>query len=240
MKIILLDTETTSIDGHLIQLAYRLYSDQTMEGEFQSLYKPPEPISFGAMAINHITNEMVEKLLPFEGHEKARLQGLLNDHIMVAHNAAFDVGILEKEGVTAGQVICTYKVAYALFPELESHNLQYLRYALGLNDAELDKVSAHDAMGDVMVLERLFAKCLAKMSKDRPIEQCLKMMIDMSGQPLLLRKLTFGKHKGQEFKDVPLDYLRWLKQTFGQKKEKPDDPNLVYTVQYHLSQKSSK
>ena len=82
--------------------------------------------------------------------------------ISVAHNAAFDVAILRREGIKPRNIICTYKVASAIDTEerFSHYSLQYLRYALGI---EIE-ANAHDAIGDVLVLEALFEYLLAKLT----------------------------------------------------------------------------
>ncbi len=66
------------------------------------------------MCVHHITNEMVENKPTFKrGHDHQKLAGLLNDDkkILVAHNAKFDVTMLEKEGVHPKKIICSLKIA---------------------------------------------------------------------------------------------------------------------------------
>lgn len=69
MQIILLDTETTSIepDARLVQLAYKnLATGETLNEYF----KPPIPISYGSMAVHHITHEMVADKPAFIGSKQ--------------------------------------------------------------------------------------------------------------------------------------------------------------------------
>jgi len=54
------------------------------------------------MSIHHITNEMVENKPAFkDSFEYQKLVDLLNDdkNILVAHNAKFDIDMLEREGI---------------------------------------------------------------------------------------------------------------------------------------------
>jgi hypothetical protein len=46
----------------------------------------------------------------------------------------------------------------------------------------------------------------------------------MTVQPYLLKKITFGKHKGTDFDKVPKDYLNWLRQQSNL------DPDVKYTI----------
>jgi len=94
---IFLDTETTGTEkeDRLCQLAYK-----TEKGEIANkLFRPPLPIKIDSMCVHHITNEMVADKSTFKGSlDFQKLVGLLSDdtNILVAHNAKFDVDMLEK------------------------------------------------------------------------------------------------------------------------------------------------
>lgn len=45
---------------------------------------------------------------------KTSIQTLLEENILVAHNASFDIKMFEKEGIKINQYIDTYKVSYYL------------------------------------------------------------------------------------------------------------------------------
>ena len=106
---IFLDTETTGTEkgDRLCQLAYKLETGKIVN----QLFKPPLPIAIVPMCVHHITNEMVENKPAFNGsNDHQKLVNLLNDdkNILVAHNAKFDVNMLEKEGIHPKKVICTF------------------------------------------------------------------------------------------------------------------------------------
>src|SRR3989344_5099471 len=62
------------------------------------------------------------------------------------------------------KIICTLRLARYLDKEekIEKYNLQYLRYLL---EIEIE-ATAHDALGDVLVLEKLFERLKNKMQKE--------------------------------------------------------------------------
>ena len=68
----------------------------------------------------------------------------------------------------------------------------------------------HDALGDILVLEKLFERLFTKMSKDIGPAAVEDKMMDISSKPVLLSRMYFGKHKGERFRDIPVDYLQWL------------------------------
>jgi exodeoxyribonuclease X len=223
---IYLDTETTGSgpSDRLCQIAFKTDTDITID----ELFNPGIPISVEAMSIHHITNEMVANKSPFkdsEAHKNLQVMFANDDAVLVAHNAKFDVSMLNREDLFPNKVICTYKLARYLDKEgvIPKYNLQYLRYYLSLNiDA-----TAHTAIGDVLVLEGLFQRIYAKFKLQAIGEDPVPEMIEISNKPVLVPRMPFGKHKGLKMAEVPKDYLEWLSST-------DLDEDLAYTVRHYL------
>jgi len=116
--------------------------------------------------------------------------------------------MLVKEDVHPKKVVCSLKLARHLDPNgvIPRYSLQYLRYFLGIKIEAI----AHDALGDILVLEKLFERLFVKMSKSIGPAAVENRMMDISGNPVLLSRMYFGKHKGQFFREIPKDYLQWL------------------------------
>lgn len=233
--LVFLDTETTGIDetDRLFEVAYKY--DGHMH---QSYFRPPVPISIKASSITHITDKDVEDKEEFYySAMKGELNALLKESILVAHNAFFDVAILEKEGVEIPNYICTLKVARAIdkrgeFPE---YNLQYLRYFLNL---QVEKVYAHDAKSDVLVLEKLFEWEFKKMMEEFGNEETvINKMIEITNSPVLFLHFPFGKHKGKLISEVAVqdrEYVLWL---LDQKTMNPgfsNDEDWIHTLNHYL------
>ena len=200
MNLIFLDTETTGVDpkkDRLCQISYRI-GDKTKTEYF----KPPLPMSIKAMSITHITNKMLEdKEVFIESKIKKDLKKLLTDGILIAHNAKFDIAMLEAEGLSVPKNICTLRVARYLDKEgvIPEHNLQFLRYYLSL-EVEGD---AHNAEGDVNVLYALFERLLSKIKKTIGSEKkAIEKMIEISNTPSLFVKFSFGKYKGKKLEEI--------------------------------------
>lgn len=232
-ELIFLDTETTGNDpakDRLVQLSYKV--DDQIVAEY---FKPPFPIPVKAMSITHITNKMVADKPSFPDSQTAKdLQALLESHILVAHNAPFDISILENEGMQTPRFIDTLRIAKHLDSEfiIPEYNLQYLRYFLEL---EVEAI-AHDAKGDVLVLEELY-KNLQKQLTDtgKSTEEAIDKMIELSKTPILLRSFNFGKYRGQLISEVAQtdkNYLLWL---LNEKllKNDPYDEDWIYTLQHY-------
>ena len=215
---VLLDTETTGADegDRICQLAFLDVAADSVNA-YNDLCKPPAPIGFGAMAIHHITNEMVETAPEYHQTPAAKMLETLNDgeNIAVIQNAPFDLGMLAKEGVRwKGPVIDTYRCLRHLEPDLERFGLQYVRYALGFYKEEkalADRfgvtIQAHDALSDVIVLYQLMQHLVAKVGRD------VNRLVALTNTPVRIRRFHFGKFKGQEIVSVVQnepDYLEWV------------------------------
>jgi DNA polymerase III epsilon subunit-like protein len=233
--LIFIDTETTGIgpNDRLIQIGYRT-TDGTDMNEF---YSTSKKIEIKAMATHHITEKMIANKPVFKNSSvyNELAQRFKKDHVFIAHNAPFDVSFIEREGLDVGPVIDTLKIARALDPneKIESYALQYLRYLLGI-DVE---ANAHDAWGDILVLEQLFYRLLKKVVEEKKMTQdeAVNWMIDESKKPSLFHSIKFGKYAGQKLADIAEKdpgYLRWL---LGQKEsEEEQDENWIYSLKHYL------
>jgi DNA polymerase III epsilon subunit-like protein len=235
-KILFFDTETTgnTTDDVICQLAYKSGNEI-----FCELYKPAIKIPAEASAVHHITNKMVTDKLPFKENDSyVPLKELFENPqtLSVAHNAKFDLGMLAKEEIVPSQTVCTLRVARYLDKEnkLSRYNLQFLRYHL---DMEID-AQAHDARGDVLVLEQLFGRLVEAMKKElgtESLEEVYIKMINVSSKPSLMHAFNFGKHIGKKVSEVAqIDpgYLDWmLKQKLQNEVE---DEDWIYTLKHYL------
>ena len=223
-KYIILDTETTGTgeNDRVIQLGYIVLGAKEIEvqNEFCSC---DIPISFGAMEVHGITQEMIEgKPTCQDTTAYKRLQELnLDDNFMIIHNAPFDLGMLQKEGFNNQmKVIDTLRVAKHVLPDEEAHRLQYFRYKFELYKEEQKEadalgieVKAHDAIGDVLVLKLFLTKLRVAVQEKFPNENPVEKMVALTKEPILIKTFKFGKHKGKSLEDVASSdagYLRWM------------------------------
>jgi exodeoxyribonuclease X len=228
-KLLFLDVETTGKEeeDRLCQIAFKRQGDGKKHIGNSKYFKPPLPISVGAMSVTHITNTMVENKEPFQGSTlEKEMKVILEDYILIAHNAQFDIKMLEKEGVEVPRHICSLKLAQTLDPkgEMEQYKLQYLRYHHRLKTPK--NLQAHDALSDVLVLEAYFNQVLVK-------EFTIEEMMEISSKPVLLPKWMFGKHKGELFSEAvkdDLDYYMWARRNMSNL-----DDNMVHTLNYWIN-----
>ena len=230
-NLLFLDTETTGLDAEdrLVEVGYRTTGGLVVSERF----KAPVPVKVGAMAVNHISNKMLEDCRPFGGtptHEELFRMAESGEYVLVAHNAPFDLAMLAKEGIHFKKYIDTKKMSHALDPnqEMESHRLQYLRYYYGV---ELPNAGAHTAEGDIAVLEAVF-HCLHEKLGKPSIDE----LMAMSNRPVLHTKFKFGKYNGNDIASVAAvnpGYLEWLLKS--KKENGQNEEDWIYTLKHYLN-----
>jgi len=237
MNYILLDTETTGVNtekDYILEIAWVVVDEfgSPLTGIKDCICQYKKTIPSGAKAVHHITEDVVMKGLPIELVLEELVKDIRDYDVtrVVAHNGAFDFPIIAQAisrctnqdqiiSILDMETICTLRLARRLFPESDSHALQFLRYDLGLDRPEFHEGSTHRADNDVLVLMSLF-----KFLKEQtPCDD--EDFVKYCDKPFLIQKMTFGKHKGQDFKDIPRNYLNWLKTI-------DLDSDLLYTVNW--------
>ncbi|XLQ19659.1 MAG: exonuclease domain-containing protein [Candidatus Moraniibacteriota bacterium] len=236
-NLLFLDVEATGLteEDRLVQVAY------DFEGtEKEAMFSPGRDMEVEAMEVTHITNKHLEGKEEFQGSKfYDGLKEILDkdETIFIAHNAPYDVGMVERENLKVGKTIDTYKVAQALDvkSEIPAYRLQYLRYYLGI---ELDNVVAHDALGDVRVLAAVFERMYDKMMRDSTHAEVIEKMMKITSEPLLIKRLTFGKHRGELIADVARTNRGWLEWLLTQKESDAAngdiDEDWIYTLKHYL------
>jgi exodeoxyribonuclease X len=168
------------------------------------LVRPPIPIPPEASAVHHITDEDVsdsptlEELLPFYMDED-RAAGV---GVLASHHWVFEGQWLS--GRLAGRpVICTYKAAIRVWPEAPGHSNQALRYWLKPKGFRSEFASpVHRAQPDAFVTSLILRELLRVAMVDN--------LIAWTDEPVLLPRVTFGRHRGCRWDEVPVDYLEWI------------------------------
>jgi exodeoxyribonuclease X len=124
--------------------------------------------------------------------------------------------------------VCTLKASKRVWPDMERHSNQYLRYALKLPvDREL-ATPAHEAGPDSYVTAHLLAALVGEGAR-------LSDLIEWTTSPLLLPILKFGKeHRGKRFEDVPTSYLQWMR-----REARDLDRDTKFTVNFHLDKQGA-
>jgi len=222
------DCETTGLEPKehkVTEIAYvdMNYNDGIIRS-VSSLINPEREIPIIAMAIHHITDEMVKDAPKIESIWPSMLEGDIQ--AMAAHNAPFDFSFLK----TDKPILCSLRLARHLWPDLESHSNQYLRYYLKVNVSP--EIPLHRALGDATVTALILQKMMKIVITEKGIED-IDALIKWIDEPVLLNICRFGnKHRGQRWSEVPREYLQWMKD-----KVNDMDVDTKHTVDYYLNPK---
>ncbi len=169
------------------------------------LVNPKRPISIAAMAVHHITDE---DAAAGESVANALRMLFVEDgpvDMFCAHNAAFERHFFEIPGISW---LCTYKIALRLWPDAPTHSNNGLRYFLRLPIMDREYANAtHRAGPDAYVTAHLLDRILAE-ARQREIP--FATLEAWSKFPPLFHKVSFGKHRGMIWSELPPDYLRWI------------------------------
>ena len=235
--LIYLDLETTGLEKNDRVCAIGIIAVEAEEAAtYADLIKPPRKIRPDAMAVHHITNEMVKEKPAFNASAAVAWLKEHNesDNILVAHNIGFDLAMLEREGlVWQGRIIDTLRCSKHLIAEVEQFALQYLRYELGLYKEEEEAaralgiaVSAHTALSDALHV-KLLHQYLREMADD-------ERLCRLTHERVLLQKFGFGKYKERYIEEIALSdpgYLEWMLNNMFDM-----DEDLRYSVEYYLKE----
>jgi len=221
------DVETTGLDpekDRVVEVAAVLCSPTQILGRQSSLVNPEMKIPSQASAIHHLTNKHVDSA-PLFGEAMKSFKSLMMEPpaAYVAHKVDNDSAFIP---LKRAPWVCTLRLARKLLPELKAHNLQFLRYELGLDVP--DDVPVHRAEGDAYVTAKLLQHLLKLVPTGINGTEALAAF---ANEPIILVTVAFGKHKDKKWSEVPKDYLRWLSEQPGFNTK---DRDLRDTVNHYL------
>lgn len=240
---LVLDTETNSDDykiAEIIESGFVIREDNSWT-IFQELHSTVDrPIPPKVESICYITNEMIADKLPFVKSNET-FQAVVDgykDGYLVAHNHFYDMRVLERHGIDTSEHnwICTWRMAKKLFsdiPEIEETNLPYLRFALKL-DVPID-MYCHRAGNDSFMTGRLmesFVDMMEEMGILKADAPYGPQIANWAAEPIIYKRMPFGKHKGELMKDVPHSYWNWAMKNTQWFDETADnfDPDLMASI----------
>jgi DNA polymerase-3 subunit epsilon len=159
------DTETTGLEpsagDEIIQIgATRIVAGKLRrEDAFEQLVDPQRDIPAVGIAIHGIEPSMVANA-PTIDVVLPSFAAYVQDTVLVAHNAAFDMRFLERQrergGVAFDQpVLDTLLLSAVVYPAQASHRLEAIAERLGV-----PVLGRHTALGDAMVAAEVFLKLI--------------------------------------------------------------------------------
>lgn len=198
-----------------------------MIGETHNIRTLPDlekfPMSVEAMAVHHIIPEDLVGCPPPETILNERF--LEEPDYFCAHNFRFETQLVKPKKPW----ICTMRSAIVVWPDAPSHSNQGLRYYRGYDSKKEFRreraMPPHAGGPDTYTTAHIFVDILTNCGRK------LEELVEWTNQPMILPKITFGKHRGSKWSDVPTDYLLWAKrQDF--------DEDVKATIQYHLKNRN--
>lgn len=205
LKPIFYDTETTGVRADKDRIIEIAAYDPIEERSFLRFVNPGIPIPPDASQIHHITDEMVKDANPFAIVGKEFAEFCSGECVLIAHNNdGFDIHFLRAE-FERNQLLLpkwhyfdTLKWARRYRSDLPRHSLQFLRehYQISANNA-------HRALDDVLILHQVFKFLVDDLS--------IEEIIQLVNVPKTIQHMPFGKHQGKPLKEIPKNYVAWLK-----------------------------
>lgn len=220
-NIVFFDTETTGANpatAKIVELGYVVTdADLNILNSWRTLVDPEMPIPADASGVHHITDADVYDAPTLGQIGEVCLAPLQHPGvILVAHNAPFDLQVAAGLLGAEYRSIDTLQLAKRYIPDAPNHKLGTLMYYCGLTRRK----NTHSAVEDCMICRDLLMHIMTITGKS------IDELITASSEPLVIRIMPFGKHKGMKMEDVPLDYLKWALREMSNL-----DANLRHTMQ---------
>lgn len=207
----ILDTETASLSGGVVELAYlRVDEKLNVLEEYVTRVNPERAIDPGAQNIHGISDDDVKTCHTLEQVcEKIGLRSIA----LIGHNCSFDRRMIQKS-VEVRRELCTLALAREYVKGTTNCKLETLQRELNLPTRD-----SHSALGDVHTVRDLLLHILEASG------QTLETLFDRQDRPRILTTMPIGKHKGELMLKVPRAYRAWLLEQSDLEK------NLKYTLE---------
>ena len=210
MQAIILDTETHSLNGLPIEIAYapiqiengKLSLDKSQI--FDQLYQVGEAISYAAMAVHHI---LEADLVDQPSYKEFKLPAQTT--YIIGHNIDYDIAAIARCGVDTSHLkpICTLALARTVWENADAHNISALIYLISKGSDKAREIlkGAHRADADIILTANILMHIIHQLNI-----QNIEELYLASEQARIPKSITFGKHKGTAIQDLPKDYIQWL------------------------------
>ncbi len=163
LSYVVVDVETTGTrpfgGDRITEVAAVTVRNGEIASVYESLVNPERSIPRFITALTRISWSMVKHAPPFRTIA-AEVSDMLDGHLFVAHNAAFDWRFLAAELQRAsgarllGERLCTVRLARALLPQLRRRSLDSLARYYGVNNTARHRAGG-DAVATAQILLRL-------------------------------------------------------------------------------------
>ncbi|MCK9402841.1 MAG: 3'-5' exonuclease [Chitinophagaceae bacterium] len=157
MQYAIVDIETTGgfpRQHGITEIAIVLHNGTEVEGKYQTLVNPHQPIPPFIANMTGISDEMVAVAPSFE-EVAPRIFELLQNRVFVAHNVNFDFSFVKHYLLEAGfhlqtPKLCTIRLSRKVFPGFRKYGLGHLCRELGIQVE-----NRHRAYGDALATTKV-------------------------------------------------------------------------------------
>jgi len=211
MQAIILDTETHTLNGLPIEIAYapiqiqngKLSLDRNQI--FDQLYNiGDEKISYASMAVHHI---LESDLIDQPNFSKFQLPK--DTTYIIGHNIDYDIQTIQQCGIDTSHIkaICTLALARLVWPNAEAHNISSLIYMISKGSEKAREMlrGAHRADADIILTANILMHIIYELKIPN-----IEALFEASEDARIPRMINFGKHRGTAIHDLPADYIQWL------------------------------
>ncbi|HSW87713.1 MAG TPA: exonuclease domain-containing protein [Candidatus Saccharimonadales bacterium] len=184
-KFAFLDIETSGMTlrrDRIIEIGILRVENNKLVDTFQTLINPELPVSPFIEEMTGINRNSL-RTAPLFSEVKEKVLELLDDCILVAHNARFDYGFLKREfsyleHSFSMRHCCSVKLSRLLYPQWRRHNLDELITRLGFTCE-----NRHRAFDDAKVLWDFFQTAQKEFSAET-FEKALQTVMKRSSLPV--------------------------------------------------------
>ncbi len=158
MKFAIVDIETTG--GHanahgITEIAIVLHNGKQVEGKYETLINPQQPIPPYIATMTGISNAMVAAA-PLFTEVAEQIYNLLKDRIFIAHNVNFDYSFIKYHLQSAGynlnvKKLCSVRMSRKLLPGFQKYGLGSL-----CRELNIQIENRHRAGGDALATAKVF------------------------------------------------------------------------------------
>lgn len=195
-KYVVLDFETTGLSNKyddIIEFGGVKVEDGMVIDSFQTFINPKKNLSAFTTNLTGITNKDVMNA-PILEQALHKIKSFIGDAVIVAHNAEFDIGMLNASLIKIGQspltnpVIDTLSLARTIYPNLRKYTLGYICHMLNV---EYNEEEAHRADYDARVTSEAFLHMIHELEEKHNVTNLDD--IDKIEQPYAI-KMARPKH----------------------------------------------
>jgi DNA polymerase III subunit epsilon len=194
-----LDVETTGMNAYsnrVIEIGIVKIKQLKVVDKYQTFINPGSEIPFFITQLTGIKNSDVYDA-PYFDEVINNIREFIEDSIIVAHNAQFDLSFLKREFFQCGidkitnPSLCTLRLARKIYPQFKSKSLGSI-----VNNLNIIHKNVHRALGDATATAKILLKMIEELEENQNIQSVTDLLnfqyspIAKGGYKLIKKKLV--------------------------------------------------